>query len=168
MSTQVLVNTYVYSVSYVTDKMLTSLLNIIRWVGLDPGKFVNDWATTELGIKTWLNSQDLTRVVLEIYNPLTNALVTRWDFDIDYGFSLGDEGSMWADTDAIRNAILKCGQVPSQCDYRLIVTTKPGRPDVRGWGPAALRSTDGFVRYAVGTTIGTTPIGAQTAYWRKT
>ena len=168
MSTQVTVNTYVYSVTYVTDKMLTSLLNIIRWIGLDPGRFTDNWAGTEAAVKTWLNSQHLTGVVLEVFNPRTNALLTRWDVDVDYGYSLGTEGSMWVDTDAIRYAILKAGQLPSACDYRVVIITKPGRPDVLGWSPTTLRSTDGFVRYVVGTTIGTNPIGAQTAYWRKT
>src|SRR6266536_3093472 len=102
MSTQVLVNTYVYSVSYVTDKVLMSLFNIIRWIGLDPGKFADNWSDTERAVKTWLNSRRLTGVVLEIYNPRTNLLVTRWDIEIDYDYALGDEGSMWVDTDAIR------------------------------------------------------------------
>lgn len=167
MSTQVLVNTYVYSVNYVTDKLLMSLSNIIRWIGLDPVKFADNWSSTERAVKTWLNSRHLTGIVLEIYNANTNLLVTRWDVDIGYDYSLGGEGNMWVDTDAIRYAILKSGALPSACDYCIVITTKPGRPDVLGWGPTTLRSTDGFVRHVVGTTIGTNPIGAQTAYWRK-
>lgn len=43
MSTFVVVNTYTHSVTYVTDKMLMSLKEIIRCSGLSPEKFVTDW-----------------------------------------------------------------------------------------------------------------------------
>lgn len=167
MSTQVVVNTYAHSVTYVTDKMLTSLKSIIRWIGLDPSKFVDDWGSTETAVKTWLGSRDLVGMMLEIFNPTTGKLVTRWDFAIDYSYSTNGEGNMWVDTDAIRHAILKCGVIPSSCNYRVLIQTKPGRPDVPGWGPTTLRSTDGFIMQAIGTTIGTQSMGAQTIYWRK-
>lgn len=167
MSTLVHVNTYTHSVTFVTDKMLTSLKRIIVWSGLDPAKLTSDWNVLERGIRTWLDSKHLEMLTLEVYRPGTNTLVNRWDFDIEYTFGSGDDGSMWVDPDAIRHAIKKCGFDPSGCDYRIIATTKPGRPDVAGWGPAMLLSTDGLVRHSVGTTIGANPFGTRTAYWRK-
>ncbi len=167
MSTLVYVNTYTYSVTFVTDKMLTSLKRLIIWIGLDPGKLTRDWDALERGIKTWLGTKDLRTVVLEVYRAASRTLVGRWDFDIDYSFGTGDDGSMWTDTDAIRFAIKKCGIDPAGCEYQIIAVTNPGRPDVEGWGPATLLSTDGLVRYSVGTTIGANPLGTRTAYWRK-
>ena len=38
MSTFVRVNTYVHAVTYVTDKLLTSIKTIVRLGGLDPAK----------------------------------------------------------------------------------------------------------------------------------
>jgi len=69
MSTSVSVNTFTHSTAYVTDKMLSSLKWIIFWSGLDHDKLTRNWASLELGIKTWLRSRHLERVTLEIYLP---------------------------------------------------------------------------------------------------
>jgi hypothetical protein len=167
MSTFVSANTYTHTTAYITDKMLHSLKYIIRESGLDPAKFASDWEWMERGIRTWLGTRDLTTVMLEVFDPSDGALVGRWDFDIVYGYGADGDGGMWVDTDAIRHAIRKAGLWPSECAYRIVVTTKPGRPDVAGWSKTTLRSTDGFVRHSIGTTIGAAGAGTSTAYWRR-
>jgi len=164
MSTFVVVNTYTHSVTYVTDKMLMSLKEIIRCSGLSPEKLADQWTVLHRGIRAWLNSRDLEALILEVYNPVTDVLIGRWDFDIFYGSS-GD-GGMWVNTDDIKYHIRKAGQWPSSCDYRIVLTTKDGRPDVTGWSSTTLRSTDGFVRQSVGTTIDGNGLKSGTAYWR--
>lgn len=164
MSTFVAVNTYTHSVTFVTDKMLMSLKEIIRCSGLSPEKLASEWKILHRGISSWLNSRDLEQVILEVYNPATDSLVGRWDFDLCYGWS-GD-GGMWVNTDNIRYHILKAGQWPAACDYRIVLVTKRGRPDVEGWNAATLRSTDGFVRQSLGTTIDADGLKTGTAYWR--
>ncbi len=164
MSSTVTVSfTYAHTVTYVTEKMLLTLKEIIRDIGLNPGKVANNWGIYESAISTWLTSRDLQRVVLEVYNPQTNALVTRWDMDVAYS-SVGD-GSFWVDTAAVRYAIAKAGLAPSTCKYDLILVTSPGCPDVPGWGSCDLRSTASLRRYAVGSTIGGDGISAKTGYW---
>lgn len=165
MSTFVTVNTYTHSVTYVTDKLLTSLKTIIRQSGLSPEKLTSDWVVLERGIRAWLASEHLDEVHLEVYNTRTNKLVGRWDFEIFYGFK-GD-GAFWVDTDDIKYHILKSGQWPSDCNYQIIVTNKPGRADVPGWSSTTLRSTDGFVRQSIGTTIDGSGLSTGTSYWRK-
>lgn len=167
MSTLVFVNTYTHSVTFVTDKMLTSLKRIIVWSGLDPGRLTRDWGVLERGIRTWLRGEHLWAVILEVYRPAPRTLVGRWDFAVEYGFGADGDGEMWTDTDAIRFAIAKARLNPAGCDYRIIVYTKPGSPDVEGWEPAQFLSTEGFVRHSVGTTIGASPLASRTAYWRK-
>lgn len=167
MNTLVFVNTFTHSVTFVTDKMLTSIKRIIIWSGLNPTKIACDWEVLERGIKTWLGGHDLEAVVLEVYRPHTLTLVGRWDFEIEYSFGADGEGDMWVDPKAIRYAITKCGIDPAGCDYRIVVRTKPGRPEVEGWASARFLSTEGFVRYSVGTTIGANPLATRTAYWRK-
>ncbi|MBI1979906.1 MAG: HORMA domain containing protein [Elusimicrobia bacterium] len=168
MNTLVFVNTYTHSVTYVTDKILLSLFRIIKWSGLDPIKLTSDWGVLETGLKRWLETKHLTGVVLEVYSPFSGTLVGRWDFDIEYSLGIGDDGAFWVDTDAIRFSIAKCGLNPDHCDYRIVATTKPGRPDVPGWSPTTLRSTDGLVRHSIGTTIGAGSLGSRINYWRKT
>lgn len=165
MSTFVQVNTYTYSVTYVTDKLLTSLKTIIRESGLSPEKLMDQRSVLERGINRWLETEDLEEVHLEVYDPKTDRLAGRWDFEIYYGYS-GD-GAFYADADAIYYHLRKAGLWPSSCDYRIIVTTKPGRPDVDGWASSTLRSTDGFVRQSIGTAIDGSGLRAGGSYWRK-
>lgn len=165
MSTFVSVNTYTHSVTYVTDNMLRCLQGIIRDSGLSPEKIASEWTVLQRGISKWLETRHLERVVLEVFKPSDGSLVGRWDFDISYG-SQGD-GSMWVNTDDIKYHILKAGQWPGSCDYGIIVTTRTGRPEVAGWSTTAFRSTAGFVRQSIGTTIGSDGISSGAAYWRS-
>jgi hypothetical protein len=166
MSTFVSVNTYTHSVTYVADNMLHSLKYIIRESGLNPEKLTDDWDTLQRGISKWLATQHMTGLTLEVYNPRTDDLVGRWDFEIYYGTA--GNGSMWVNTEDIKYHIRKAGQWPSLCDYRIIVSTKPGRPDVAGWSRTSFHSTAGFIRQSIGTTIdGNGHISAGAAYWRK-
>lgn len=165
MSTAVSVNLYTHSVTYVTDKLLTSIKNIIRLSGLSPAKLTFKWEVLERGISTWLGTEDLETVHLEVYNPTSGKLVGRWDFEIYYGYS-GD-GAFWQDPEAIGYHIRKQGLWPSSCDYRIVVTNKPGYPKVAGWSTTTLRSTDGFVKQSIGTTIDGSGLSTGTSYWRK-
>jgi hypothetical protein len=165
MSTFTVAITYTHTVTYVTTKMLLLLKDIIREIGLDPANFADDWDSNERAISSWLASRHLQRVTLEVYNPRTGALVTRWDMDVVYA-TVGD-GCLWVDTAAVRYAIAKAGLVPSSCLYEIKLRNATGRPDVDGWGPCELRSTDGFKRYAIGAMVGGNGLSAQTAYWSR-
>ncbi|MDZ7865997.1 HORMA domain containing protein [Acidovorax sp.] len=164
MST-VSVYSYTHSVTYVTDNVLKSLKDIIRMSGLSPANLVNSWESKHRAIKTWIESRHLERVELEIFNPATNAMIVRWDLDIVYQWSDCD-GSFYTDTEQLKYAIRKAGVAPESASYEVILKTKPGRPDVSGWGPATSRSTDGMVRQTLGSTVEHSGLGASTAYWR--
>jgi hypothetical protein len=163
--TSVAVNTYTHSVTYLADNILKSFKDIIRLSGLEPGKFVAGWESNIRAIKTWLSTGDLEQVILEVFDPRTNALVVRWDIDIIYNWS-GD-GSFWTDTEQLKYHIRKAGFAPSDATYDILLKTMPGRPDVTGWGPGSYRSTDGFVRHSLGSTINHYGLGGNAAYWRK-
>lgn len=164
--TSVAVNTYTHSVTYLADNILKSFKDVIRLSGLDPGKLAADWETNMLALKTWLGTGDLERVVLEVFNPKTGALIVRWDIDVVYNWSSGD-GSFWTDTEQLKYHIRKAGLAPSDATYDILIKNKPGRPDVPGWGAGSYRSTDGFVRHSLGSTIEHYGLGAGAAYWRK-
>lgn len=156
---------YTHSVTYVADNILKSLKDIIRLSGLDPAAFVDDWVSNLNAVKTWLDSGHLEKIVLEIYNSSTDALIIRWDIEVVYSWASGD-GSFWTDTEQLKYAIRKAGVLPSQAKYSLLMKTKPGRPDVSGWGTGSYRSTDGMVKQSLGSTVEHSGLGAQTAYWR--
>lgn len=163
--TSVAVNTYTHSVTYVADNILKSFKDIIRLSGLDPSRFVQDWELYMRALKTWLGTGDLEKVVLEVFDPSTRALIVRWEIDIVYGWS-GD-GGFWTDTDQLKYHIRKAGLAPSDAAYDILLKTKLGRPKVDGWGPGSFRSTDGFVRHSLGSTIEHNGLGGSAAYWRK-
>lgn len=154
------------SVTYVADNILKSLKDIIRLSGMDPTNFVNDTEINMRGIKAWLESEDLEKITLEIYDPATNDLILRWDIDVNYGWSSGD-GNFWTDTDQLRWAIRKAGVAPASAKYDLLLRTKPGRPDVPGWHRTTARSTVGMVRQSLGSTIEHNGLGATASYWRQ-
>ncbi len=165
--TTVSVYSYTHSVTYVADNILKSLKDVVVLTGLDPSNLVKDWDTNIRGLRAWLTSGHLQTVVLEIFNPKTNALVVRWDIDIIYGASVGD-GSVWTDTDQLKYHIRKAGLAPSDASYRLVCNNKDGRPDVDGWCSTTFRSTTGLVRQSLGSTIEHNGLGANAAYWRAT
>lgn len=165
MSTSSFVISYTYTVNYVTSKILLELKEIIREIGLDPLKFSNDWKSNEHAISAWLRSGHLECVILEVYDPANSSLISRWDIDVVY--NLGGDGSLWVDTDVIRYHINKAGLVPADCYYDIKLKTSQGRPDVQGWVPCSLRSTESFKRYSLGATVGGNEISAQTSYWSR-
>lgn len=164
-ATSIRVNAYSHTVAYLSDKLLDSLKVVVYQAGLDLDSFLNSWESTDRALRTWLKSRHLEKVVLEIYNPDTKKLVTRWDLNIEYTDSYSDDGQFWADSDAIKFAIKKCGEIPSKCQYDIKILNKTGRPDVDGWGPCKFRSTEGLVRRSAGTTIDAGAAGASADYW---
>jgi hypothetical protein len=167
MSTFVAVNTYTHSVTYVTDNILRSLQDIVRLSGLNPAQLSGEWTVLERGISTWMNSKHLETVVLEVYNPSTDALIGRWDIDISYEWNGDGNGRFWVDTEQIKFAIKKAGVWPGDSKYTIICRTKSGRANVHGWSTTSFRSTAGMVKQSLGTTIEHSGLGAGASYYRK-
>jgi HORMA domain-containing protein len=166
MSTFVSINTYTHSVTYVTENILRSLQDIVKMSGLDPDKISSQWETLENGIRTWLDSRHLEKVVLEVYNPLTDKLIARWDIEIAYDWD-GDSGRFWVDTEQIKMAIKKAGVWPYDGKYRIVCSNKDGRPHVFGWSSTTLRSTAGMIQQSIGTTVEHNGLGASASYYRE-
>jgi hypothetical protein len=166
-SISVAVRSYTHATTYVADNILRSLKNILLYSGLDPEKLVDDRDVLHRGIKTWIDSGHLRKVVLEVYDPGTDDLVGRWDVNISYEWTDGD-GQFWTDTDAIRFAIKKAGVLPSMAKYRVVATTAPGRADVAGWSTTSLRSTEGMVEQRIGTSIEASGLSGGMSYYRRT
>jgi hypothetical protein len=161
----VAVYSYSHSVTYVSDNILKSFKDIIRQSGLDPSHLASQWEVLLRGISAWIESEHLEKVILEIYHPQSDLLLTRWDIDIVYTWS-SSEGNFWTDTEQLKYAIRKCGVAPENAKYRLLVTNKPGAASVNGWSSTMLRSTQNLVKQSLGSTIEHNGLGANTSYWR--
>src|ERR1700709_1934580 len=92
---------YTHSVTYVTDNILKSLKDIIVLSGMDPAQFVGDWADNARAMKTWLESEHLKMVILDVYDPSTDKLIVRWEISIAYSWSSSGDGSFWTDTEQL-------------------------------------------------------------------
>lgn len=164
MSTFVSTPTYTHTVTHMTDKLLTSISNIIRDSGLDMGRFCRTREVLEAGIKAWLDSGHLDYVVLEIYEPGTEKLIKLWKFEV-YTDAAGDQG-FWFDGADIRYHLQKAGAVPAHCDYGVKVQNKPGRPAVTGWSDCSFRDASALRQHSLGTTISVGNTAARTSYYR--
>lgn len=164
--TAVAVYSYTHSVTYVADNILKSMKDIICLTGLDPTNLVDGWESNMRALRAWLESGHLKSVVLEVFDPRTDALITRWDIDIVYSWTGGD-GNFWTDTEQLKYHVRKAGIAPGDAGYRLILENRPGRPDVSGWSSTAFRSTQGMARQSLGATIEHSGLGGSAGYWRK-
>ncbi|MCY4037891.1 MAG: HORMA domain containing protein [Hyphomicrobiales bacterium] len=164
--TTVSINTYTHSAAYVADNILKSLKDIVRMSDLDSGMLADNWNAYMQAAETWLDTGHLEKIILEVFNPSSDALIVRWSIDIAYGWS-GD-GSFWADTEQLKCHIRKIGQLdPSVAACRIVLTTKSGRPDVDGWKITNLRSKNGFIRHSLGSTINHNELYGNPAYRGK-
>ena len=164
MMTSVSVSTSTYTrthtAAFVSDKLRTLLKMLVRDYGLNPEKVVDSWNDwVDEAARTWLISGHLTAVVMEFYKPGSDFAAARWDFPISYDGDEDDE-DLWVDRHFFRETISKAKAPPSNCNYRIILKAKPGKPYVPGVGSTSLRSTDGLTARRQGTVISTRDIVA--------
>ena len=150
---------------FVADNMRNAIRDIIKWSGLNQTRLVDDWGVLGNAVRTWLGTGDLNDITIEFYRPSDGALISRWDFPISYDGS-GVDDDMWVAKEHIRMTIEKAPRVPTNAVYRIILLTRPGRPNVPGMSSTNYRSTDGMVSRNSGTAVATPDIMATIKYWR--
>lgn len=165
MSVSTFTYTRTHTAVYVADNMRNQLKRIVQAAGLSPQDLVDDWEVVGLAVRTWLQSGDLRKVILEFFKPGSEKLEARWDFDVSYDGS-GVDDDMWVDREHLQRTIAKAGYPPAGCKYRVVLRHAIGAPDVTGMSGATLRATDGFTSRAAGTSIATHDIMAGLRYWR--
>jgi hypothetical protein len=151
---------------YVSDKLRNFLKLLVRHYGLDPQGVADAWTDwVDRAARTWLGTGDLLAIVIEFYWPGSDVAVARWDFPIRYDGN--GVGEMWVDRSFFEDSFLKAKAPPRGSSYRIVLTTRQGRPDVPGVGPTTLRSVDGLVAREAGTVISTPDIMASARYYRS-
>jgi hypothetical protein len=89
--------------------------------------------------------------------------VARWDIPIRYD---GTGNDMWVDREFFAESFAKARRPPAGCSYRVVLRTRPGRPDVAGVEGTTLRSTGNLVAREAGTVIATPDMMASARYYR--
>lgn len=142
---------YVYATNEINRVFLESIIGF----GLDPSDFLDNQATIEKGLQTWLTLRELKAAYLEVYENGSGQVRTRIDLLIE--FTTGQEERYETAIDSVKSAITEAGQFPG-CKYRVVVSTKEGAASVRGWHDTALGSVDHLSQYDIGDVIDTRPV----------
>lgn len=157
--------TQAHSIVFLSDKLRNTLREVIRENGLDPGKLMQDWATIERGIRTWLATGHLENIVVEFYKPGAATASARWEFPIGYDGS-GLDDDMWLDKNYLRQLIEKSARPTGDCTYRIVLCTGAGAPRVAGFTNCTFLSTGQLAARQAGTVIATGHMTAGATYWR--
>jgi hypothetical protein len=145
--------------------MLNVLREVIRENGLSPEKLMDDWDTISRGMRVWIQSGHLEKIVIEFFKPGTSEVSARWDFPITYSGS-GLDDDMWLDKNYLRQIIAKAAR-PSVLDsYRVLLITTSGKPAVDGFQTVPLLSTAKLTSYSGGTVVATSHLTSSATYWR--
>jgi hypothetical protein len=166
MPAVVQVNVAAYASTHVSTNLIRSLKQLVVACGLKADKLLGQWQTLERGVATWLASRHLESLTLEIYDPRTDTLVGRFDFDLDYTYHPAGNGDLWIDPDTVAYAVRKAGAISAACDYQIWARTSAGRPNVAGWTTGTMRSTTHLHRHCVGAAVGGGDLGASLSYWK--
>jgi hypothetical protein len=169
MATQSLAFARVYSnthnIVFLSDNLRNTLREVIRENGISPAKLMQDWDTVERGIQTWLRSGHLNNIVIEFFKPGASASSARWEFPIGYTGS-GVHDDMWLDKNYLRQLIAKSARPTTDCTYRIILCTNPGKPPVSGFSDCYFLPTGNLAARQAGTVIATGHMTAAVTYWR--
>jgi hypothetical protein len=154
-----------HTAAFVSDKMRNLLKILIRYHGLDPTRLVDAWTSwVDRAARTWLESGDLLRIIIEFYRPGTTIASARWDFPIRYDGNGVDE--MWIDRVFFEGSFAKAAPPPPGCIYRVLLQPRLGAPNVPGVGDATCLSLNGLVAREAGTVIATPDIMASMVYYK--
>ena len=164
-STHTFTFTRTHTATFAADAMRNVLRDIIRTLGLDPSKLIDDWSVVGAAARTWLQSGHLRTVVLEFYEPGSSTAKARVDLPVEYDGS-GVDDDMWVDRDHILRSVAKIGKLPADCSYSVILSHAPGAPEVDGMYPANYRSVSNLTSRSAGSVISTPDIVAGLRYWK--
>ena len=165
MATQTYVYLRSHSINFFSDSMRIALRELIRENGLDPDKLMQEWSTIQSGVRKWLDSGHLKKIVVEFYQPGASMASARWDFPVTYSGS-GVDDDMWLDKDYLRRLIAKSARPTSDCTYRIVLCKDAGAPFVEGFRDCTFLSTGQLSARQAGTVIATGHLTAGITYWR--
>jgi hypothetical protein len=154
-----------HTAAFVSDKMRNLLKILIQYHGLNPTALVDAWTSwVDRAARTWLESGDLRKIVIEFYRPGASVASARWDFPIRYDGNGVDE--MWVDREFLQQSFAKSTPPPPGCIYRIVLCHSPGAAHVPGTGDTDFLSVNGLAAREAGTVIATPDIMASMVYYK--
>jgi hypothetical protein len=154
------------SVNYTATALLrlTSDIGAVR--GLDLTYLQKNLEVIEAGLRTWILGQWLEKVRIEVYDPGTDQAVEVYDFGLAYEPSPGGRPETYeTKAESLREELSKLHKLRPGLDWRIIVQTKDGRPDVPGWSTTKTRDTGGLSRRDAGKVVSSAGCDVQLTYF---
>lgn len=161
-------NTYTrtHTAAFVSDKMQVLLKRLIREYGLSPEKLIDAWSDwADKAVREWLISGHLQMIVIEFYEPYSDAVTARWDFPITYDGDVDDD-DLWVDELFFRSTIAKAKAPTSTSVYRIILSHSNGAPDIPGMSSTNFKSTAGLTSQRQGSLMSTKDIMASVTVYK--
>ena len=132
------VNVMERSVTATSNWVFQLLLRIASLRGLPADYLLDKRQIVETGLFAWLAEQTLEGFSVEIWNPDSDEAIERFDFEFNYRAE--------ADTKVRNPNMAKLEEfchtlrgLPSNAQYRILVSTAPGATQVEGWYPGEFK-----------------------------
>lgn len=146
-SANVMARSYTYTANALIH--LASAITTAR--GLDQDYLQENLGVIEKGLRTWLFGHWLEALRVEVWDPRAEQAVEAYEFRISYDPYAGGAGEAYeTQADRLRAELARLPKLRPGLSWRIIVTTKAGRPDVPGWNATKARDTSHLSRREAG------------------
>jgi hypothetical protein len=110
------------------------------------GRFMVDYAEEiERALRIWAREMKLEKVTFELYSPQTDTAYEDCVVELSYDAD-PNRGVVKPPLEQLDEVMGKLEKLPSDAQFRLVVTVAPGATEVPGWEPTALRDLAGGLK----------------------
>lgn len=161
--TSVRVNVQSRSIVFTANELHHLLMETVLAQGLPVDYLHRHLKLLIEGFATWMTGRWLKEIVLEVYDPPANQLVRCFELEIAYETQERAE-SFRTHMDKLKAQLARLKSLRPGCDYRVVVVTRDGAPDLPGWVKTHRMDTSHLMRREFGGVIDTAMIGVGMTY----
>ncbi len=166
MTTRTIAFTRSHTAGYVSDKIAGLMKRLVLAFGYDPRAVADAWTEwIDRAARTWMESGHLLAFKIQFHMP--GEAVVRGGFEFPVRYDGNGEADLYVDDAHFRESIAKAEQPPAGAVYRIVLTTSPGAPAVKGVGDAPVFSMGTLIAREAGSVIVTPDLMASARYYRK-
>jgi hypothetical protein len=166
MTTTTLAYARSHTAAYASDKIAGLMKRLVNAFGFDPRGVADAWTEwIDSAARAWMESGHLIAFKIQFHMP--GETLVRGGFEFPIRYDGNGEAELYVDEDHFRESVTKAEKPPSGARYRIVLTTSPGAPPVKGVGDAPAFSMGALVAREVGSVIVTPDLMASARYYKK-
>lgn len=151
MQTRAITISISHTATAIGAKISGSFQRMLAELGLGRLALAHDWADLERVLGTWLQEKSAKSVVLEVYDQVTNRLVTKFEVFVEYSALEGMPRFRHdIETSALAARKAAAAGLTGDLRFRVIVHNQDGATAMAGWGPGTARDASHLKRRAMG------------------